>query len=512
MTLRSDIILVGLGRWGANIHRTLQSKGLCTITVDPVIGCGAEYTTLSTALLHHSKLAVIIATPPHTHFPLAKEALQAGRYVLVEKPMCVSVEEAEELSELSEGRLMVDHLLMHSSPHRRLLRLCKDGVIGRLRRVKMTRFNFGTVRKHENVLWSLLAHDVSLLLGLFTGAVKDVRCVGQAVVTEGVEDYVDVSVRFDDGCIGQVEGAWMHPYKERRAVVYGESGCLVLNEWFHSEKGVEKGGLRWYKWSATTREAGVDIEKKEMPLPEMDEETAGLHKEALRNVIEHFWRCSQGLERISSDADAGLGVVRVLSAATQSLKSNGIATQVARRPCTADNGAYIHPSATVDSGAMVGAGCKVWHYSHLMGTCTVGSNVSIGQNVFIGASVRIGSGCKIQNNVSVYGGVTVEEEVFLGPHCAFTNVKRPRAFTKGVLEGTVVRRGATVGANATVVCGVTLGEYCLVGAGSVVTRDVERFAVVVGNPARRVGWVGKDGGEVVREGGEVVREGGGGIV
>ena len=153
-------------------------------------------------------------------------------------------------------------------------------------------------------------------------------------------------------------------------------------------------------------------------------------------------------------------------------------------------GYYAHPTAVIDQPCEIGSGTKIWHFSHLMRDCRVGSRCNIGQNVVISPGCAIGSGVKIQNNVSVYTGVTVEDDVFLGPSMVFTNVINPRAFIerKAEYRPTLVRRGASIGANATIVCGVTLGEFCLVGAGAVVTRDVAAFATVYGNPARIHGF------------------------
>jgi len=152
--------------------------------------------------------------------------------------------------------------------------------------------------------------------------------------------------------------------------------------------------------------------------------------------------------------------------------------------------AYVHPTAIVDEGALLGEGTKVWHYSHVMAGARVGRRCVIGQNVFIG-NVTIGDGVKIQNNVSVYDGVTLEDDVFCGPSCVFTNVINPRAFIerKHEYRPTLVRRGATIGANATIICGATVGEYAMVGAGAVVRGEVAPYALVVGVPARRIGWV-----------------------
>lgn len=159
------------------------------------------------------------------------------------------------------------------------------------------------------------------------------------------------------------------------------------------------------------------------------------------------------------------------------------------------DGVDIHPSAIVDEGARIGAGTRIWHWVHVCAGARIGSRCSLGQNVFVGNRVVIGDRVKIQNNVSVYDNVTLEDDVFCGPSMVFTNVYNPRAAVerKSEYRDTVVRRGATLGANCTIVCGVTIGEYAFIGAGAVVNRDVPAHALMVGVPARQIGWMSRHG-------------------
>ena len=156
---------------------------------------------------------------------------------------------------------------------------------------------------------------------------------------------------------------------------------------------------------------------------------------------------------------------------------------------------HKHPSAIVDDGAIIGDGTRIWHFCHVLPGTVIGRNCVLGQNVMAGPDVRIGDGCKIQNNVTLYKGETLENDVFCGPSCVFTNVLTPRAFVerKNEFAPTLVRHGATIGANATIVCGNTIGAYAMVGAGAVVTKDVPDYALVVGSPARQIGWVSRMG-------------------
>jgi len=156
---------------------------------------------------------------------------------------------------------------------------------------------------------------------------------------------------------------------------------------------------------------------------------------------------------------------------------------------------FVHETSRVDDQVEIGDGTKIWHFSHVLSRSAIGAHCILGQNVSVGPDVRIGDGCKIQNNVSIYRGVHLDDEVFCGPSCVFTNVLTPRAFVerKDSFDDTRVGRGATIGANATIVCGVTIGPYSMIGAGAVITKDVPAYALVVGNPARQLGWVSREG-------------------
>jgi len=160
---------------------------------------------------------------------------------------------------------------------------------------------------------------------------------------------------------------------------------------------------------------------------------------------------------------------------------------------------FVHETAIIDQGAQIGNNSKIWHFTHVMGSAHIGQNCNIGQNVYIDKNVTIGNGVKIQNNVSVYANVTIEDDCFLGPSMVFTNVMNPRAFVerKTEFKNTLVKKGCSIGANATIVCGTTLGEYSFIGAGTVVTKDVPNYAMVVGVPAKQIGWMSKHGEKLI---------------
>jgi len=232
--------------------------------------------------------------------------------------------------------------------------------------------------------------------------------------------------------------------------------------------------------------------------------------EPLRVECQHFIECISNGEQPITDGREGVRVLKVLNASQRSLDQNGKTIYLSKPDNNAEtlstakprgrsnelinddkNDFFTHPSAFIDDGSQIGSETKIWHFSHILSGSTIGKNCNIGQNVVVGPDVRIGDGCKIQNNISIYKGVTLEDHVFCGPSMVFTNVYNPRAeiIKMDQVRPTIVKKGATIGANATIVCGHTIGRYAFIGAGAVVIKNVHDHAMVVGNPAIRIGWV-----------------------
>ena len=216
--------------------------------------------------------------------------------------------------------------------------------------------------------------------------------------------------------------------------------------------------------------------------------------EPLRLECEHFLECVVHRKQPLTDGESALRVLRVLEQAQRSMDDKGKHVFRTHYDSLQERLAkkfFVHPTAVIDEGVEIGEGTKIWHFSHVMSGAKIGKGCILGQNVFVGRNVRIGNGVKIQNNVSVYEGVTLEDYVFCGPSMVFTNVINPRSEIerKSEFRPTLVKRGATLGANSTILCGVTIGRYAFVGAGAVVTKDVPDYAIVVGVPARLVGWI-----------------------
>eukprot|EP00178_Gracilaria_changii_P002724 TRINITY_DN1400_c1_g1_i1.p2 TRINITY_DN1400_c1_g1~~TRINITY_DN1400_c1_g1_i1.p2 ORF type:complete len:592 (-),score=102.82 TRINITY_DN1400_c1_g1_i1:13900-15675(-) len=521
------LIIVGAGKWGTKIITTAIALKLRLAVVDSntealdVLRCNPRippqcefFTRLEFALNALRNAAVVVATPPSTHFAVAKQAIVAGRHVLVEKPLCDTLQHAQQLVQLARKHkvtLMVDHLLHYSVHHRRMLCLIESGLIGNVTRVSMCRKNFGTVRSEENVLWSFTPHDVSILLAICgTNTPISASCTGHKIVSTHVEDSVCIQVRFRDGVHAQIDANWMHPFKERRCIVYGSKGCIVLNE---AMPDASLSKIQAFNWSAKRKldGTGVKIEKSEADILEYlkDQSIEAVceldqmeTKQPLQVVLEHFLECIKEKSAPRTDGSEGVRVLSILSAASESLLKNGqsVALENAWRSTQCFK-SFVHPTAVVDQGATLGKGTKVWHFSHIMPGAVLSEKCNIGQNVYIGGKASLGKNVKVQNNVSIYDKVHIEDDVFLGPSCVLTNIKNPRSHVSRKHEymATTIKKGATVGANATIVCGVTLGEYSFVGAGAVVTKDVPAHAMVYGNPAVVQGWMSTSGTKLTKD-------------
>lgn len=486
--------VIGCGYWGRNLVRNFAELGALAAVADAREGAARELgerhavpaVTADAALGDPAIAAVAIATPAATHAELALRALAAGKDVFVEKPLALDLADAEQVAReaAARGRVaMVGHLLQYHPAFVELRRIAADGTLGRLRYIYSNRVNLGRFRREENVFWSFAPHDVSMILALAGEEPEWVDAVGACYLHDRVADVTTTQMRFPSGVHAHIFVSWLHPFKEQRLVVVGDKGMAVFDD-----------GQPW----ATKLVVYAHEVRWRNGMPEADRAEAipiALEpSEPLRNECSHFLGAVARRHAPRTDAAEGVRVLRVLAAAEAAARGrlSGAAPAAAATP---GEGVRVDPTATVDPGCTLGAGTRIWHYSHILAGSRLGKGCSVGQNVMIGPNVTVGDGCKIQNNVSLYEGVELEDGVFCGPSCVFTNVKNPRAEVsrRGEFLRTVVRRGATIGANATIVCGVELGAYCLIGAGAVVSRDVPPHALMVGAPARQVGWVSHAG-------------------
>ncbi|MEM7325793.1 MAG: Gfo/Idh/MocA family oxidoreductase [Actinomycetota bacterium] len=488
--------------------------------------------------------AVAIATPASTHHDLATRAMLAGKDVFVEKPMALEPAHAEAMISVADstGRvLMVGHLLQYHPAFRTLLDHIAQGHLGRLHYVYSNRLNFGKIRREEDVLWSFAPHDLSMILALAGEEPSQVRIEGKFLLHDHIADVTTTHLTFPSGLAAHVFVSWLHPSKEQKLVVVGEEAMAVFDDIQPREQklALYRSKVDWRGGVPTAAKA--EPEYLEIPA---DEPLVNELRHFCERVVDRSAPRTDGIEglrvlRVLAEAGRQLEAFRPQSPPSQAqpterAQPNGqgptsgptdyrsavqsagqqqavpvpappvipVAPQAAASAAgpPTDTGAVprsapptpldgVHPTAVIDDGVLIGPGTRIWHFSHVLGNTTIGRNCSLGQNVVAGPNVTIGDGVKIQNNVSVYDGVTLEDEVFCGPSMVFTNVLTPRAFVsrKEEFSPTLVRRGASIGANATIVCGNTVGRYAMVAAGAVVTRDVPDYALVGGIPARQLG-------------------------
>ncbi|MGQ3686231.1 MAG: Gfo/Idh/MocA family oxidoreductase [Candidatus Loosdrechtia sp.] len=493
------IALAGLGYWGKNLLRNFYELGVLhtACDADPVALSGqqkkypeANYCNSFDVLLSHPEVqAVAISTPAATHYELIKKALKAGKDVFVEKPLALTVREGEELVKLSEREnriLMVGHILQYHPAVVKLKELIATGQLGKVQYIYSNRLNIGKLRTEENILWSFAPHDISVILMLLEDEPVKISAYGGDYLNKGIYDTTLTALEFKSEVKGHIFVSWIHPYKEQKLIVVGSGAMAVFDD-------VSKEKLYLYPHTIEWRDGKIPVAQK------ADYQVVPVESgEPLKRELSHFIECVIQRKKPQTDGYEGLRVLKILELAEKSIASSKQGTSTTRlfdSPTPQLPNSYVHESAYIDEDVVIGDGTKVWYFSHILKGSKIGKNCIIGQNVTIGPEVEIGDRCKIQNNVSVYEGVKLEDEVFCGPSCVFTNVYNPRAFIerKHEYKQTLVKRGATIGANATIVCGITIGEYAMVGAGAVVKRDVPDHAIVAGVPAKQTGWACKCG-------------------
>ncbi len=504
-----SIAVIGSGYWGKNLVRNYYEIGALRQVCDnnPSVheSLKEKYPNIEVGPAFHDILSrkdidgVVIATPAETHFALAQEALLSGKHVYVEKPLVLDESEAKELIKLAAQQsriLMVGHLLQYHPMFLKLKELADNGDLGRINYIYSNRLNLGKIRREENILWSFAPHDISMILALTGEEPENVMASGGNYLHRKIADVTTTHLEFPSGIQAHIFVSWLHPFKEQKLVVVGDRKMAVFDD---TRPWNEKLLLfpHKIKW------------EKNIPIPAKAEPESVEVEEAepLRKECEQFLKCMEDGIQPTTDGGEGLRVLRVLRASQQSLNTNGQRVSINKthietaeeaqqsentdKTVTAESGVYVDPTAVVDENVKIGENTKIWHYSHIIHGSRIGHNCNLGQNVMVGPDVTIGSRVKIQNNVSIYPGVTLEDGVFCGPSMVFTNVYNPRSYIprKDEIRKTLVKEGATLGANCTIVCGHTIGRFAFVGAGAVVTNDIPDFALVVGNPAEFKRWV-----------------------
>jgi UDP-2-acetamido-3-amino-2,3-dideoxy-glucuronate N-acetyltransferase len=491
-----QIAVIGAGYWGKNLIRNYYELGslrtICDTRTETLVAMGKTFPDVTLASSFDSILAdkgvkaVVIALPAECHYEFTAKALWAGKDVFVEKPLALDLEHAKKLNAIAlEGKriLMVGHLLRYHPAFLKLKEIIDKGNLGRIQYLYSTRLSLGKIRREENALWSFAPHDISMILALCNERPENVTAVGHNYLHKQVADVTTTHLSFPSGINGHIFVSWLHPFKEQKLIVIGEIKMAVFEDTQPWDKKIAL-YAHTIKW------------QNNMPVSEKaDPEFVPVEgKEPLREECLHFLRCIERRETPITDGNEGYRVLEVLHRAQQSLKQEASAGKEPS-PVAKDEPYFVHESAFVDMPCQIGAGTKIWHGSHVMKGAEIGERCILGQNVCIGNDVKLGSNVKIQNNVSVYTGTEIENDVFLGPSCVFTNITNPRSqiVRHSLYEKTLIKRGATIGANATIVCGVTIGRYAFIAAGAVVVRDAPDYALMVGVPARQRGWMSRHG-------------------
>jgi UDP-2-acetamido-3-amino-2,3-dideoxy-glucuronate N-acetyltransferase len=488
--VHKSVAVIGCGYWGKNLVRVfsqLDALG-CVCDTDAarfgalaISGAKPKFTDKLADVLGDAAIdAVAVATPAATHYEVVKQCLAAGKDVFVEKPLALNVEQGQELVALAQqsGRiLMVGHILLYHPAVVKLRQLIQEGALGRILYCYSNRLNMGLIRTEENILWSFAPHDISVMLHLLGEEPTSAQAEGQSYLTPGVVDVTLSRLRFRSGASGHIFVSWLHPSKEQKFVVVGSEQMAVFDDTADKKLLLYPHRVDWASRmpKAVKAEAvAVELEKAE----------------PLQQECRHFLDCIANRHAPLTDGNEGLRVLRVLGACQKSLEAPDNRSQPRTEPPAARD-YFAHESAYVDQPCSIGKGTKIWHFSHIMKGAKIGQNCSIGQNVVVGSAAVVGNGVKIQNNISIYDAVTIEDGVFCGPSMVFTNVINPRSeiVRKDEYRPTLIERGATLGANSTIVCGHKVGRYAFIAAGAVVASDVPAYALMAGVPARQRGWM-----------------------
>ncbi len=494
MTTRIGVI--GMGGWGKNLVRNFHRLGALHSVCDADRNLkkqveesypGVTFTSDVEDLLHDEAISgVVVATPAATHYGMARRAIEAGKDVFVEKPLALRYEDGRELVDLAAEKrriLMVGHILRYHPAVIKLQELISNGELGQIQYLYSNRLNIGKIRTEENILWSFAPHDISVILALLGEEPVLYSCRGSAYLSQDIADATLSEFLFPSGVRSHIFVSWLHPFKEQRMVVVGSQKMAVFED-------TTKDKLILYPHKVLWKNRVPTAVKAEGQVVDIGD------AEPLLNECSHFVECIETRSAPKTDGEEGLRVLRILRDLQRSLERDGHRIDRSREEGKPESRPYfVHPTAVVDEPAEIGEGTKIWHFTHVMKNAKIGRYCVLGQNCNIDSGVIIGDGVKVQNNVSLYTGTEIEDYVFLGPSCVLTNVTNPRSEINRhtLYEKTLLRRGCTVGANATLVCGITVGRYSFIAAGAVVAKDVPDYAMMVGVPAKRAGWVSRHG-------------------
>jgi len=494
--LAKNVVVVGTGYWGKNLVRNFHELdalyGICDVDESALKPFKDRYpeittfTSLKAPLQDPAVSAVVVSTPAETHYALVRAALIAGKDVFVEKPIALTYKEGAELVTLAEDKkriLMVGHILEYHPAVAKLKELIDAGELGDIQYIYSNRLNLGKIRTEENILWSFAPHDISVILYLLNEMPEKVAVHGGNFLNPDIADVTISTMNFPSGAKAHIFVSWLHPYKEQKLVIVGSKKMMLFDDVNPQNK------LLAYNHK-------IDwVGDLPVPRPEDALRVEIEKREPLKSECQHFLECIAGRRTPQTSGMKGLKVLQVLEACQESLKLNG--KEISLLNNESKKNFFVHSMAVIDDNVEIGEGTKIWHFSHVQSGAKIGKKCVLGQNVNVGNNVIIGNYVKLQNNVSVYEGVTLEDYVFCGPSMVFTNITDPRSKYPQVgaafYKRTLVKEGGARGAPATGGGGQSSGRGAGVGAGAGGTKDVPNFALVVGNPARIVGWMSEAG-------------------
>lgn len=486
--------VVGCGYWGPNLARTFNQLpeaslvALCDKNwarlahMRKLYGDTAAYDDCLSMLGHPGLDAVVISTPLRSHHSLAKSSLLAGKHVFVEKPIASTSRECEELVAIAKESnliLMVGHTYLFSGAFEKIAEIIQSGDIGDICYINCQRLNLGLFQQDINVAWDLAPHDLSIILQIMGELPLTVNCQGNAHIFNGAQDVINMSLTFSNNRFATIQSSWLEPNKVRQMTFVGTRKMIVFNDIEPLEK------LRIYDVRVERPPYYDDLCKFQCSyhygdcyIPRIDQ------CEPLVTMSKHFINCIINQQVPKSCGMKGHEIVRILEASDRSLAQCGASINMSPpNPL---------PKAGVASDVRLGSEVYLHEFTNLYG-CTIRDQTRIGPFVEIQRGVQIGARCKISSHSFICEGVTLEDEVFIGHGVIFTNDLKPRATnSKGVpkqtgdweCRPTIVKRGASIGSGSTILAGIIIGENAMIGAGSVVTKDVDPDTTVAGNPAR----------------------------
>jgi len=513
--------LIGGGYWGKNLIREFYGIGVlktvCDVDETALSNYKVLYPDLNTT--HHfedlltdpSINMICVSLPAQMHYEYGVKVLNSGKHLYVEKPVTLNVWEAEMLNTLAKETnltFMVGHLLHYHSAIIKIKYMLRYGIVGKIKSITSNRKSLGIYRTYENVLWSFGVHDISVVLGLCGASYKDltnITCNGVAFITPTIYDTVNLAFHANEIYVN-INVDWCSPIKEQRLTIVCEKGILVFDDVVTENK------LRWFPDYVDYQSINGTINPVANKDPGINI-NLGEGKSPLTTECEHFVNCCKFGTQPITNGDEALNVIMLLTHCCDYMTNVCVATKTNSADDSIINNVtdsiinnvtdsiinnvteklfYAHETSVIESDD-IGQGTKIWRWSHVSKGAIIGNNCNIGQGCEIAGT--IGHGCKVQNNVSIYKGVKAGNNVFFGPSCVLTNDINPRCEHPkgGHYMETIIEDCVTLGANCTIVCGITIGHHALIGAGAVITKNVEPYSIMVGNPGKHIGTIDEYG-------------------